>query len=52
MPLDFQSFIAALNDVFQFLDVVPQSWARYLFDPSDEDADKVITKPLLRVVRT
>jgi hypothetical protein len=41
LPLDFLSFIAAINDVFYFLDVVPQTWTRYLFDPSEEEADKV-----------
>jgi hypothetical protein len=41
LPLNFLSFIAAINDVFYFLDVVPQTWTRYLFDPSDEEADKV-----------
>jgi hypothetical protein len=41
LPLDFLSFIAAINNVFYFLDVVPQTWTRYLFDPSDEEADKV-----------
>jgi hypothetical protein len=43
LPLDFQSFLAAINNVFHFLDVVPQSWTRFLFEPSDEDVDKVCT---------
>jgi hypothetical protein len=43
LPLEFLSFIAAINDVFYFLDVVPQTWTCYLFEPSDEEADKVRT---------
>ncbi|KAJ7716161.1 hypothetical protein B0H14DRAFT_3522350 [Mycena olivaceomarginata] len=46
LPLDFLSFIAAINNVFYFLDVVPQTWTRYLFDPSDEEADKLSVLPL------
>ncbi|KAJ7810007.1 hypothetical protein B0H14DRAFT_3480934 [Mycena olivaceomarginata] len=46
VPLDFLSFIAAINDIFYFLDVVPQTWTRYLFDPSDEEADKLLVLPL------
>jgi hypothetical protein len=48
LPLNFLSFIAAINDIFYFLDVVPQTWTRYLFDPSDEEADKVRTLILHR----
>ncbi|KAJ7712607.1 hypothetical protein B0H14DRAFT_3523844 [Mycena olivaceomarginata] len=40
LPLDFQSFLAAINNIFYFLDVVPQSWMRFLFEPSDKDVDK------------
>jgi hypothetical protein len=43
LPLDFQSFFAAINNIFYFLDIVPQSWTHYLFEPSDEDVDKVRT---------
>jgi hypothetical protein len=43
LPLEFLSFIATINDIFYFLDVVPQTWTRYLFKPSDEEADKVRT---------
>ncbi|KAJ7355979.1 hypothetical protein DFH08DRAFT_803902 [Mycena albidolilacea] len=46
LPLDFLSFIAAINDVFHFLDVFPQTWTRYLFDPSDEEAEKLLVLPL------
>ncbi|KAJ7786875.1 hypothetical protein B0H14DRAFT_3506263 [Mycena olivaceomarginata] len=46
LPLDFLSFIAAINDVFYFLDVVPQTWTRYLFKPSDEEAEKLSVLPL------
>jgi hypothetical protein len=40
LPLEFLSFIAAINDIFYFLDVVPQTWTHYLFEPSDEEAVK------------
>jgi hypothetical protein len=43
LPLNFLSFIAAINNIFYFLDVVLQTWTCYLFDPSDEEADEVCT---------
>ncbi|KAJ7662893.1 hypothetical protein B0H14DRAFT_3540010 [Mycena olivaceomarginata] len=46
LPLEFQSFIAAINDIFYFLDIVPQSWTRFLFEPSDEDVDKLSELPV------
>ncbi|KAJ7842377.1 hypothetical protein B0H14DRAFT_3456915 [Mycena olivaceomarginata] len=45
-PLDFQSFFAAINNIFYFLDVVPQTWTRFLFKPSDEDAEKLFILPI------
>jgi hypothetical protein len=46
LPLDFQSFYAAINDILHFLDVILQSWPRFQFEPSDEDAEKVRINPL------
>jgi hypothetical protein len=45
LPLDFQSFYAAINDILYYLDVIPQSWTRFSFEPSDEDAEKVRSNP-------
>ncbi|KAJ7788144.1 hypothetical protein B0H14DRAFT_3577641 [Mycena olivaceomarginata] len=45
LPLDFQSFYAAINDILYYLDVIPQSWIRFLFEPSDEDAEKLLVLP-------
>jgi hypothetical protein len=49
LPLEFQSFLAAINNIFYFLDVVLQSWTRFLFKPSDENVDKVCTLNLVVV---
>ncbi|KAJ7813191.1 hypothetical protein B0H14DRAFT_3478222 [Mycena olivaceomarginata] len=40
LPLDFQSFYAAINNILYYLDVIPQSWTRFSFEPSDEDTEK------------
>jgi hypothetical protein len=49
LPLDFQSFYAAINDILYFLDIIPQSWTRFQFEPSDEDAEKVCINSLFPV---
>ncbi|KAJ7789412.1 hypothetical protein B0H14DRAFT_3503022 [Mycena olivaceomarginata] len=45
LPLDFQSFIASINNVFHFLDVIPNSWLHYSFKPSEEDVKKLYVLP-------
>jgi hypothetical protein len=43
LPLNFQSFMASIDDVFHFLDIIPNSWLHYSFEPSEEDMEKVNT---------